>query len=101
MASPRTTTAPTIGLGAVHPQPRRARTSARRMNARSRAAQRAAGRSESTVISKADTHSERPVDARGVRFLVEAVVRRNVATGDIANRCHQLGEPEARGHVEE
>src|SRR5687768_15072809 len=51
--------------------------------------------------SEADANPEGAVDAGGVRFLVEVVVRGNVAARDATHRRHQLHEAEVRDEIEE
>src|SRR5690242_8267458 len=87
MSSPRTTTAPTMGFGAVWPQPRLARSIARRMNARSRAAP-----GFSVRRSERKAGADRPVPARLVDVVVERVEGVHRAAGHSAQLADQLDE---------
>src|SRR5438128_941505 len=93
-ASPEMTTAPTIGLGAVCPHPFAAFASARRIHARSRAA------GDSPVMrSEADANADRAVGPRGIRCLVERVVRVDFAAADHADLAHDLEQEKVHVRV--
>src|SRR5512132_4214653 len=86
----RTTTAPTIGFGAVCPQPSCARASARRMYCASRAS------------LESESSSDRSVDSGiGCLLATEGVESVNGATGYLSNFAGELEKQKVHRHIRE
>src|SRR5690348_7041451 len=97
-SSPCTMTAPTIGFGAVCPQPRRANDNARRMYARSRSR---AERSSIAVRSESKAESERPIPPRLIGHWIERVVGGHTPTPDVSRLAHDLEERHVQREIQE